>query len=288
MIPTKLEEWNYDSIKHVAENYMEGDTFDFKYSVSSKDPDEREKLTRSVCAFANTKGGFLIYGVHRSDAGINEIRGLEKYDNYARDFGDKISLIDPTVYFIAGPFIAIPQSDKVLFAIHVPISPKRPHITERGTFYYRTNKGNERMSYHQIKSEFLRFEEREYKLRLLYTELLANREIAESLVTHDIQVGNAFPDTEFETDVIKSLLPDIFPLIQSNNVVTKAILDLRRKMGPINTQIRIIQTLLPTSHKSTKISQMVAGIDIKVRREVLPTINTIITYLETEHKIKVS
>ncbi len=57
--PRTLEEWNYDIIKELVDkDYFETEFFDFKADLQPA-PDQ-EKI---VCAFANTIGGFLIFGV---------------------------------------------------------------------------------------------------------------------------------------------------------------------------------------------------------------------------------
>jgi hypothetical protein len=285
LIPTRLEDWNYETIQQLADNYMEGDNFDFKYAIKSKEPSERDNLIQTVCAFANTKGGFLVYGVHRNSNGKNEIRGLEKYDNYSRDFGDKISSIDPTVYFVASKFISIPDTDKILFVTHIPLSPQRPHMTDKGNFYYRTNKGNEIMGHSEVKDEFLRFEERRHKLRLLYSELITNKEIAETLVTNDAELGRKYPITEFQTDVIINLLPDVYYLIQDNRDLLRALLDLRIKMEQTKSRVQLAKSAALQSNAAVTIA-LSTEINLMVKVHVLPRITEIRTILEKQYHIK--
>lgn len=284
MIPNTLEGWDYDIIKQLAENYMEGDNFDFKYEVKSRDPYERDNLVQTVCAFANTKGGFLIYGVLRDNSGKNELRGLERYDNYARDFGDRISQIDPTVYFAVSKFIPIPDNDKVLFVVHIPLSPQGPHMTDNGKFYYRTNKGNEIMTYNQVKGAFLGYEERRHKLRLLYIELIANNNIAQDILVRSDDHGKKIPLQEFEPDVIINLLPDIHPIIQDDRELLRLILKLRVEISQTNGRIRLAKSFALTRNTSA-ISSLTIEINDMIRYYVLPTIEEIKKMLESKYGV---
>jgi predicted HTH transcriptional regulator len=163
MIPHTLEEWNYNIIrKLVIVAYSETDTFDFKSALkyTSPCPKERnkynEKLLNTVCAFANTYGGFIVFGIEdaKNKEGEDRIVGLDRTD-FAAEFGDKIKDIDPTVYYnFTNPPIKIDNKEKVIFVVHIPRT-NRPHMVATGRFYYRTNRGNNIMNYHEVKAGFL-------------------------------------------------------------------------------------------------------------------------------------
>jgi len=70
MIPGTLDEWDYDRIRQlVIDGYCETDTFDFKPTLKHVfgDPKKRdeynERILNIVCAFANTYGGFIVFGI---------------------------------------------------------------------------------------------------------------------------------------------------------------------------------------------------------------------------------
>jgi len=106
MIPRTIEEWNFDSINElIRANIPESDIHDFKANI----PDV-ETVTNLSCAFANTKGGFIILGVKERN-GKFVIEGIEYNTEIAHEFGKKIKA-NPTINFELPKIIEIPKSKK--------------------------------------------------------------------------------------------------------------------------------------------------------------------------------
>ena len=189
LVPSKLEDWNFDIIKDlVISEYLETDTFEFKPSIKDFDPNNKltNRILETTCAFANTNGGFIVFGINDMGNKLeNRIIGINKSDDLGKYFSDKIKKIYPTVYYkFKNPVIKIPNNDKILFVVQIFQSPERPHMkTDVGRFYYRTNGGNEFMTYQQVKEAFLRYDERYNKLNLLYMEISGNLEFAKEIVS---------------------------------------------------------------------------------------------------------
>ena len=89
MIPTKLEDWTLEAIKAVAESGVnENDIYDFKADLQPADHQRK-----GVAAFANTRGGFLIFGVTND----RKLEGVENIE-LPRDFGVKLKTgLEPSV-----------------------------------------------------------------------------------------------------------------------------------------------------------------------------------------------
>ncbi|MPZ07038.1 MAG: hypothetical protein GEU26_11600 [Nitrososphaeraceae archaeon] len=259
MIPTRLSEWNYEIIKELVEKgYLEADTFEFKREIKSRNPKLNDRIVETACAFANTVGGFIIFGI--DDLGNSKkdrIIGLQESDDLSKEFGDKMKSINPTPYYdFVNPPIKIQEKDTVLFVTYIPQSSARPHMkSDVGRFYYRTNKGNEIMNYQQVMEAFLHYEERRSKLNLLYIELLSNSIIAsEILRISNKQLDEAangkerylpYSPLKFELTITSTLLPEVYSIIQNDRELTQSLFRLKLQLSTINSEISIYHSLDP-------------------------------------------
>lgn len=280
LIPTRLNEWNYEVIKKlVDQNTFETDTFDFKYKFKLPEPGHHENLVNTACALANTRGGFIVFGVQRKDNGLHEIEGIDKRDNIAMEFGQQLNNVNPAINFIPqNPAIEIPGTGKVLPVFHIPKSEKRPHANETNQFYYRTNKGNEHMNYEQIREAFLRYEEQRHNLRLLYLELGYNKNIAQEIKSVGSKAsGDFYSELYFEFEIVVRLLPEIYPFIQNDEEFIKTLFELRSLLSTANSRIRMLHSFipLPLSNKRDLIGGHNAWIVPKIDTEIIPKIVTI-------------
>jgi Putative DNA-binding domain len=259
LIPQSLSEWNYEKIKELTDkDYLEADTFEFKLKIKSRDPKLNDRVVETTCAFANTAGGFIIFGINDMGNRKEErIVGLQKSDDLSKEFGDKIKSINPTPYYdFVNPLIQIPGKNTVLFVAQIPKSSDRPHMkADTGRFYSRTNKGNEIMNYQQVKEAFLRYEERRSKLSLLYIELFSNSKIADEV----LRISNKkiddgingkerflpYSPLKFEITAISTLLPEVYSIIQNDSQMTELLLRLRLQLGTINSEISMYHSLDP-------------------------------------------
>lgn len=68
MIPTALADWSLPILKELmARHVFEDEQFDFKEGLpDARDEKAKDRLRKTCSAFANTEGGFLVFGV--SDA----------------------------------------------------------------------------------------------------------------------------------------------------------------------------------------------------------------------------
>ncbi|MCD4656643.1 MAG: ATP-binding protein [Planctomycetes bacterium] len=229
-IPTKLDDWTYEVIRELAENYgIETDTFDFKLDL----PDSFN-LTKTCCSFANTKGGFVIIGVGQRN-GKFEIKGIVKNSEIARDFGHKIKS-NPTIYYSAPLPIEIPnEKEKLIYVFEIPLSPERPHIvdsSDKRTFYKRTNTGCEQMTYEEIRMSFLNYQERRRKINLLFLEMVNNRD----------QINSRSSELRtLDCSVINSLLSDAYIELHEEKHFINTIFTIRNKIRELNDEISLLK-----------------------------------------------
>lgn len=89
----------------------------------------KQRLRKSVAAFANSDGGFLIYEVddNRELPVGDRLVGIESTDDFPIKFGPYASGCEPTVYWaFKNPAIEL-SAGRVLHVIHIPQSWKAPH-----------------------------------------------------------------------------------------------------------------------------------------------------------------
>lgn len=113
MIPRALTDWDYETIKDLAtKGYLETDTFEFKPAMKSRDTTIDGRIKETACAFANTNGGFIMFGIlDMGNVKGERIVGVDKSDDLAKEFGDKLSFLNPVPYYdFKNPPIQIPYT----------------------------------------------------------------------------------------------------------------------------------------------------------------------------------
>jgi hypothetical protein len=156
------------------------------------------------------------------------IEGIAISGDLANDFGHKIRAASPTVQFSFGnPPLKVPDSTKVIFVVHIPQSLSRPHMFE-GQFWYRTNRGNELMSYDQVREAFLHYEERRYKIQHLYVELLEIQTEAKLIRRPLDDPSEKYPVLSIDTGVLNSLVADTYDMIQDDPKLISNLFLIRR------------------------------------------------------------
>ncbi len=181
-IPDDVEAWNLATIYEIVTSHdFELDKFDFKDVLNTRGSGEnagayRINISNTVCSMANGSGGYIIFGVkdpkkHPQLTPEQRIIGIPKSGENLKEFGNKISNIHPNVHYIPRQsHIDIPtDSTKGIFVVHVPLSPRRPHMVEgEGRFLIRGPGGSaDHMPYYQVRDQMLYTEGRLQKVRLL-------------------------------------------------------------------------------------------------------------------------
>jgi len=184
MVPDVLEEWNIDTLRNLlTKGYFESEAFDFKETLPrSTDESGKLRLVKTCCAFANSGGGFLIFGVSNNGS----LEGLDPNFDFPEQFGSYPQKCMPTVTWdFKNPPISL-EDGKVIHIVYIPKSWNAAHSCEVASdglcFVKRTNKGNEPMSYEEIRLAFLQYYEKRLKLQLLKAELDNIKKHAEELI----------------------------------------------------------------------------------------------------------
>ncbi|MFC0429433.1 helix-turn-helix domain-containing protein [Kutzneria buriramensis] len=242
-VPETLDGWTVEVVEELVQiGQVESYRHDFKGMLPS--PDE---LTKLCCAFVNTEGGFVVVGVHQQKGGQFDPRGIPPSTEIASEFGQKLKAV-PTIPFEVPLPILLPNSSNLIYVFHVPRSLERPHLpllADKRIFWKRTNTGNEQMSLEEIRAQFRNYEEMRDKLKLLFIELVQNREVLQEVAHVDL---GTYSLQTLDNDVLDRLLVDVYSLIQDDVELTRALLLIRQQIRAANskTQIFFRQLSIPS------------------------------------------
>jgi|GEM_PF-4570131 len=153
----------------IAQKKIEGREHDYKIILpdgkNQRDGyDPINEFAKDVCAFANSIGGYLIFGVKENSGEPTDICGVEiEKDNFER-LKQKLldyvtSNIEPTIQGISFGCIEGFEDGKSVVIMYIPKSFLAPHMVRKDrAFYYRADSKNERMDVAQVRESFLSFE----------------------------------------------------------------------------------------------------------------------------------
>jgi hypothetical protein len=228
VIPTRLEDWTLEVIQALADSGAnENDVYDFKADLQPADHQRK-----SVAAFANTRGGFLIFGVTNN-------RRLEGVTNseLPRDFGVKLrSQLEPSIEYRFRPPLDI-GSGRQIFVVEVPRSPRAPHavsLNGNWTFLKRTPSGNnDPMTYEEVRSAFAESNQRRSKLAFIRGEFSRLSERAWEVARELGQLNRLVPLQEervtlpYGASLLEAHLPELFSDIVRNDTLRDAVNQVR-------------------------------------------------------------
>jgi predicted HTH transcriptional regulator len=100
VVPRTRDEWTLDAITQLLiKGYKEHESFDFKESLPHKsNADKKIDLLKDCCSFANSSGGFLVFGVTDDvSAPLNDrLKGISTKE-FLVDFGNFPSQCIPSI-----------------------------------------------------------------------------------------------------------------------------------------------------------------------------------------------
>ncbi len=243
MIPETLQEWSLETVKYVAESgIIEDDRFDLKADLQ---PANHQR--RVVAAFANTRGGFLVFGVSNS----RELVGVENRE-LPRDFANKLHHgLTPSVEYEFGAPMPVGTASSI-YVCHIPPSKRSPHAvleSEVCIFLKRTPAGtNQSMSFEEIRACFVESGAMRSYIQLLCSEFGRMKQLGERLNVDASTTEGGFllhlRTTKYNTSYIRMALPLVFPMIGEDSALVKSIYDLLEaadsadnSMAPFSNQL---------------------------------------------------
>jgi hypothetical protein len=244
-IPNSLNEWSMPVIEEfIQKGYYETEYFDFKEMLpNAKNDLDKQRLIKSCCAFANHEGGFLIFGISddRTLPFEQRLVGVNSSIDFPEKFGYYPQKCKPFVKWdFRNPPIPL-QNGNVIHIVHIMRSWNLPHCfeTEHSNLCFpkRTNKGNELMSYEEIKMNFLQFYEKRLKLGLLKAELGSIIVIAQNMSISPDKMIHEFTLHTFSLNIIESIMADTYPLFADDVTLYSALSGLRANCTTVNNKI---------------------------------------------------
>jgi hypothetical protein len=106
-----------------------------------------DSIRKTACSMANTDGGYILFGIldQKQSGNTTEerIKGIPCSGDMLKEFGDKLLGVQPEIHFTASSTpIRLPETpDQGIFVVHIPRSPRRPHMDETSHIFYRRGHG---------------------------------------------------------------------------------------------------------------------------------------------------
>lgn len=194
MLFTKpMTEINEDDLQALVDNHVrEGREIEYKESVTIYTEEQKQEFLNDVSSFANTMGGYLIYGIkeNKEDSGMPiEVCGI-KGDNPGKTIGSMRNIIetglDPRLYGISISPVTLPSHEgRIAIVLHIPRSYASPHMVKSsGRFYSRDSAGKCQLDVTQLRTAFELSGTTAERIRAFRAERLSRISVGEETPIH--------------------------------------------------------------------------------------------------------
>jgi predicted HTH transcriptional regulator len=249
VVPQTLDDWNLEIIEKIVDSRIpELDFFDFKKQLPhSKDEEGKKRLRKEICAFANSSGGFLIFGV--SDASQlsggeslrNRIIGMKADEEFPSKFGSYPKDCSPSVSWQPKVQPISLKNNQVIQIIQIERSWNSPHAVRENEvlhFVKRTHKGVEYMSLEEIRFTMLNQHEKRLKIELVRGEIANIMEESNFIPIRETFVGkHRYKAPKYDVNVIESVLSEIYTILKNHNDIILLINKIRKKCKTIEEYV---------------------------------------------------
>ena len=265
MIPRTLGEWTIDALTFLLEKgAFEDEAFDFKEMLpDARNDKDKDRLRKTCAAFANSDGGFLVFGVTDTKAASVQKRivGLDPASDFPEHFGNYPKSCYPSVNWEFRNPPLMTTAGRVAHVVFVPKSWRAPHAVAgpegMWAFLKRTNKGNEPMSIEEIRSSYLGFYEKRIKLQLLHSELLSIERNARDICVSHSEIASHYSLVSFDTAIMDSVIADTYSITASNQAFHNSLSQIRQSTRVAKNKIRLLFgiVMMPMSNNSAIIQE---------------------------------
>ena len=208
----------------VMDKVSEGRTLDYKRELHEATDAGNKEFLKDVSAFANTLGGYLVYGVDEEKGVPREITGVavDDIDKLKLHFENLLRMgVEPKIRGVDFGCISYNDKQKVV-VIKIPKSLSRPHmVTIKGhsRFYGRNSAGTYQLDVNDLRKLFLEADSLAVQIRNFRNNRLAHiatNETPVPLVNGAKIVLHILPESSFEIGqkyyFTEAALRDISPI----------------------------------------------------------------------------
>lgn len=264
MVPRTLDEWTLDAITELLDKRCgEPEAFDFKEMLPhSSDDAGKHRLRKACCAFANSSGGFIVFGVKDESRlpTTDRLVGLEPSLDFNKLFSDYANACRPSVQWEPKTPPMRLESGRLIQVAFIPRSWRGPHCVkpsnggEGYVFPKRVTGADDEMSYEEVRLSFLGYYEKRIKLQLLRSELENILATANSMRPGGPALATATLIQTFSLDVLESVLGETYTILAGEGALLQALTAIRSRGRLVNNKI---QSFLPVlSMPLTNVEQL--------------------------------
>ncbi len=195
---TVLADWNKDWIEEILNrNLQEGSFYDFKASLK----DDSGSIAKTVAAFGNTLGGFIVFGIqdYKECSGWSRLLGVDETE-FSKQLNDKVQYIEPHIQLDDPSFIEISNQkvSRVIAVVYVNSRIGVPYgFINRSSnlveFWERGNQTNMPMSYPSIQLAMKNSHLTQANLKTLLREAIQLKAMLSDLIVAKTDQRNTYP-----------------------------------------------------------------------------------------------
>jgi hypothetical protein len=250
VVPETLAEWNLGVVRALVQSGLsESDRFEFKEMLNPEGKAAKEKfnsrIRTSACAFANSSGGFFVFGVSEEGRGEKRIVGIPFSRENAATLQAKLQGIEPSILLAAqDPPIPL-EGERVILVAEIPRGRRGPHWDPSTRRFVRRGLGATiDMTMAEVRMAFIDQAERIGRIRLIFLSLIDNWIRLERIANQ--ADGGPFVLPALETAAIKINLGEVQAL-QPDLVIP--LFEILGELDAIEARCQYMRSHAEFSHK---------------------------------------
>lgn len=244
---TNLSEWTDEWIKNILDNDQGEELFfDFKEGINSSDPKHLHNLRKAVTSFANTLGGFIVFGIKDKikSSGWNRLCRITDIAGFSKELTNKISggKVIPHIFFDGPKEISIQYENSTYYVLVIKISSSelKPHAIVSNSdgllqFWMRGNSTAIAANYSYLTKMIEESSEIRNLLAALYLDAEYIDTFADKMIIAETDRDKSIPIVKINALVNSEQSSQIISKIPTDITLINLIWRLREKIDIINS-----------------------------------------------------